>query len=253
MIYFNGKEHPAGTVIYTSNKNKESQIAGIYHIKGIALRKFLYEEDRIKIESGLFNLIFSYYYIILHHFNEYFNYTSSIIYLPPVPGSLYKGSVITEIALVKAVDIFIDVHEISDFTIIMGIDEKKIKEIKSNPLFNSGKYDYSELLYNAINIFYKNPDPESESFNAEKLSTRESAAEESRFTVFQQAAEAPRQDLVSCPLINDKRNVCYMNSVLQLYFQLVKYKNISVMDQQHPGEKVFLELNMRNLIIYYHL
>lgn len=120
---------PAGTVYYKeSNSNTNSKfkdvVKGVFHIKGVNLSLFgnkaKTEEKKIK------NLVYEYYTAVLNKFKDLCGGVSGInaIHLAPIPGQIFNGSEITENALLRAVNDFIGLYNLSlpSITINIGID-----------------------------------------------------------------------------------------------------------------------------------
>jgi hypothetical protein len=134
--------YPAGTVIYCEPKDI-TKVKGVYHLKGINLTGLPTPET----EKSIFDVVFSYYYVILDHFSNHSN--TEFIYLPPVPGFTFEGTLITEVALYKAVKKFIETYKgTHKITIILGIKEN-IESTNEYNFFEKNK-DYNSLITNAL-------------------------------------------------------------------------------------------------------
>jgi hypothetical protein len=184
-VEINNSKFPAGTVIYISSLGSKSFIKGVYHINGLNL-ELIKEIDREGTENKIFEIIKTYYSNILTDFTRNNSIKADVIHLVPVPGHIFKGTIITECALYLAVYNFISTYKGPEFTIILGLDENKfIGAVNTSP--QVGKYK-EEIL----KIYNK----------------------------YHEISIVPLSKPKYCPLSNKGINICYINSCIQLLYSI---------------------------------
>jgi hypothetical protein len=133
QINYKGTNYPAGTVIKALCTEKTSIVSTVYHINGVDFRDV--SDNKKEIEESIKPLIMEYYKQILLDFNE--NGKEQFIYMPPIPGYIFKGTEITDVALIETILDFIKNNKLKrSFTIILGLDpfvyEDKYKQLFIN-------------------------------------------------------------------------------------------------------------------------